>query len=87
MPKNTKTVKRKNSEFDVMTPAQRRVVIAKDVIAAIDKGKLSSVRGTFVDVDFEIPERSINSQLNAKVKGVHCNVCAIGGVFISAEIQ
>lgn len=68
-----------------MTPAQKRVAIAKDVIAQLEAGKFVATKGRFI-----LPENNLSDSDNGKPlqplirkMGV-CEVCAAGASVLSA---
>jgi hypothetical protein len=88
--KETKRVKQNNEIFDKSTPAEKRVLIAKDVISGLKKKKLISTPGCWVsnnanygdlfDMDKVDPDTELKTILD---KIPSCNVCALGGIFVS----
>ena len=70
-----------NAKLATATPAQKRVIIAKDVLSWLKLGKLRAQPGTYLSVtdsnDRWIPDA-------AKVNGWACNACALGAVFAVA---
>ena len=73
-------IKRQNAAFNRMTPAQQRVVIAKDCIDWIRAGQFRGRCGVIVEQDlFEygsVKDQLLQSELA-------CDVCAKGGLFLS----
>lgn len=73
-----------NSEFETASPEQKRVLIAKDVITALDSKRFNATGMIYVDFgeDFEVPND--NQELCNIIKDKNCNVCALGALFVSA---
>lgn len=83
----------KTKPFSKLSKAQKRVRIAKDVLAQLASGKFVPTPGTYVDVsDVDISEDGGQAKVYA---GDHqlqelyedaksCSVCAIGSIFVSA---
>lgn len=70
-----------------LTPAQKKVVIAKDVLKQLRVGRFIAIRGTYVDVTKakrrEIM-RKVGKQFQPIVQKIKkCQVCAIGSVLMS----
>jgi hypothetical protein len=79
-------IQRDNAKFHAATPAQKRVILAKDVLKWLNTNKLraagESGRGSSYLV---IPEISSYEGVT-KVNGYSCTACAIGGLFaVAAE--
>jgi len=72
-----------NADFANMTAPEKRVIIAKDVIAALNAKRYAAKRKVYVEfmdpLSFEASD-----QLDKVIKDKKCDVCAIGAVFISA---
>jgi len=45
----TRRIERNNAEFAAMTPAERRVTIAKDALKLLDEKKISAISGYYVE--------------------------------------
>jgi hypothetical protein len=80
-----------------LTPAQKRVLIAKDVIAQLRAKTLKAERGTYVAIipkqgkyenvfkTSDVGNVDVSDVLKKRVK--RCNVCAVGSVFIAHAIR
>lgn len=82
-----KLVLKRNKKFADASKAEQRVMIAKDVIAAIKASKYSAEQGTWVDIlDYNATKFEEGKELQAVIKdpAFSCNVCAIGACFTSA---
>jgi hypothetical protein len=99
MPTKTKKtaaqkIKKSNAKFEKMTPSQKRVQIAKDVIAQLDAKRLYAKQGVYVQGkggannitvggegfwDDDTQETEVRDLLAPK-----CEVCAKGGLFVAA---
>lgn len=69
--------------LEKLTPAQRRVVIAKDVIAALDAKKINAMQGTYCDTDLNFRSISGKSLREALPAAKKCDVCALGALFMA----
>lgn len=80
-----KTTTKKKSKFDLATKPQRRVMIAKDVIAQLNTKQLVAASGSYVALNDAAKnidsDESVKSNY-AKIK--KCNVCALGACLMSA---
>jgi hypothetical protein len=87
--------KQKNVAFEKLSKMEQRVVIAKDVKAAIKAAKYKVSPGTYVrliDDTKIIPKKKYiyengetkNTFRNLMKEEVTCNVCAIGSMFVSS---
>lgn len=75
MAKKTTTaerIRKANKRFAAMTKAQKRVAIAKDVLAALATKKIEAESGTYY-----LRTKALGDKLN----GEQCNACAIGALF------
>jgi hypothetical protein len=85
-----KKIVKKNAEFKRATPAEKRVMIAKDVIAALKQKTIYSQSGTwcstrgpiFDDETLETYEKVYDTQISSVIKDVSCDVCALGALFV-----
>lgn len=80
-----KSVNKTNAKFKVMSPAQKRVAIARDVLEQIKLQKFIIERGNFAIVRNGIypdPEVFDKKYLRSK-EVIACDVCAIGACIIS----
>jgi hypothetical protein len=73
-------IKRWNTSFNKLSEEDKRVAIAKDVIKQVKVGKYSAYTGTYVHINNEL-ER--NSSLQEHFDEITCDVCALGGLFMS----
>ena len=81
-----------NEEFKKATKAQKRVMIAKDVLAQIKAERCFPKRGEWVRPLWSDDQKSIDIKLdpNSSIKDAFkskainsCEVCALGGLFMS----
>jgi hypothetical protein len=74
------SLRARNEQFAALTPAQKRVAIAEDVLQWIALGKLVAANGTYI--------RVVNGDSDARgaktVNGFECHACALGSVFAVA---
>lgn len=70
-------------KWSEMTPSEKRVTLAKDVISQLKKEKLNACSGTYLMID-NLDNVEVNEQLNKVLKKQGtCEVCAKGALFIS----
>jgi len=92
--KNTKTVekinealRKSNAAFKKATKAEKRVMIAKDVLAQIKAKRYIPESGTWVDPNWNIRNEIDGTESVQKLFADRtietCNVCALGGLFMS----
>lgn len=74
--------------FDSMTPAQRRVAIAKDVLVQVKAGKYNPKFGSYVESD-AVASADPGTPLHKVVlaKDFECQVCALGSMCLSAAAK
>jgi len=79
------TNKQKNAAFDKLSKAEKRVAIAKDVLAQMSANKIRAERGLYVNK--MIPSNKLGSEvcdLNPMNTRGGCNACALGSMFLCA---
>lgn len=76
------TVAELNAGFEQMSPAEKRVTIAKDVLAKLDAKVMAAKHRYYAVTDAVIRVQNFGSRLSG-VSGTNCNVCAIGSVACS----
>lgn len=85
---HNRRVDRDNAAFEKMSPAEKRVQIARDVIAQLNSKRLIAEAGLWLTADAGLfNEKDIKSDpevkdLLSKVK--ECRGCALGGMFMCA---
>lgn len=78
-----------NEEFKKATKAQKRVMIAKDVLAQIKTKRYVAESGCWVQTNInatcekDLKDEDSVQELFAEKKIESCNVCALGGLFMS----
>jgi hypothetical protein len=78
-----KRIRRDNKAFAKMTPAQKRVAIAKDVIKHLNTKKLTARAGTYlISYDMDFGDNGRRQVSTALKKVEDCEVCAIGAAFL-----
>lgn len=88
--KLNKRTRAKNAAFRKMTPDQRRVCIAKDVLEALKLKKITPTSGIYLDITSKktvTKEADGDRDLSDLLPSVKCNVCAIGAIFVCAVIR
>lgn len=80
----------KKEKFEKLSKSEKRVLIAKDVIKALNMRKLVAQHGTYMRVDDPKLKRTVlgNKQLSdvfdkATKKKDSCHVCALGACFVA----
>jgi hypothetical protein len=91
-----KSIAEMNREFEGLTPAEKRVRIARDVLAQLREGKIVPTQGMYLAGrvfaavrydDFGASEK-LDSVIRSRMgKGEQCNVCALGAVFTAAVLR
>jgi hypothetical protein len=85
-------IKEQNEAFKKMSPAQKRVAIAHDVLAALKAKKYKAAQRVYCDINFndscglEVEKQGQKMELQTLLVGgaiESCNVCAIGSIFTS----
>lgn len=79
--KLNKLIEEQNEEFKNASPAEKRVIIAKDCIERIKLNQILPDRGCLIEYD-DLEEGSIKNQLE-KGNIINCQACAKGGLFLS----
>lgn len=72
--------------FESLTPEQKRVAVARDVIARIDADKIDVRQGMYLELFLDIEEEGTDDlrDLLSRVKQrAQCRVCALGGLLVS----
>lgn len=80
---NTKT---RNAKFTAATKAQKRVMIAKDVLALMKAKKIRPRYGSFVSADLPKATASATQICDVfadKAKPIDCRCCALGAMMVS----
>jgi hypothetical protein len=78
------TIKKKNEAFLKLSPAQKRVEIAKDVIKQLNSKKLIAAHMVYVRTEIDniegiTPETQLKKIFD---KSEYCRVCGIGSLFV-----
>ncbi len=71
---------RSNQEFNALSPAARRVAIARDVLKWLEVGKIRAKTGTYLS-SYDIKNDRYTNKEDDRVDGGSCTVCALGAVF------
>ena len=88
--KDNRSVKRRNEQFAKLSPSEKRVQIARDVIAQLASKKLIATAGVWLtgtDGDNLFDEKDVerNPELQEILsKQESCEGCALGGMFMCA---
>ena len=86
--KNLSIFEKRTAAFKKLSPAQKRVAIAKDVLKQIKARQFIPKRGYFVDTTTQnvkgiIGDLSNTDSLQKVLPQMTCEVCALGGMFLS----
>lgn len=81
------TLEERNKRFEAMMPCEKRIAIAKDVIAQVRSQKFVAEQGTYIRAkgykyEDRVAHKDKVDEL-LQIEGVTCNVCAKGAVFMS----
>lgn len=90
-------IARRNKAFAAASPEEKRVLIAKDVIAQINSGRFTATRGAWVrpfnasnretiDLATEFGSDAPLRELVLSEKVANCNCCALGAMFMSCTL-
>lgn len=78
-------IKATNKAFAKLTPAEKRVAIARDVIEQTVLGKFQAKQGTYAITNNPLSHTDLNNDASLMyTRAERCTVCGIGGLFISA---
>jgi hypothetical protein len=78
-------IARDNAAFEKMTPSEKRVAIARDVIAQLAAERLVAVPGIWLDFNVTDNEPDQDPELQTILKSTdQCEGCALGGMFMCA---
>lgn len=72
-----------NEAFNQLSPAGKRVAIAKDVIAALQSRQVYARSGVWVDLQ-KAPNWDVGVELQPVFQQANCDACALGACFVSA---
>ena len=80
-------IDRRNREFSNASPAERRVLLARDVIKHLDSAKLIANKGDWV----KVPVSHLPDELSLQVALLSddaptCQVCALGSLMVSCVL-
>lgn len=73
-----------NAAFDAMTPEQKRVAIARDVLEWLRIGKIVPEPGTYLTVHNTAGQRVDIGMDPGPINGHKCTACALGAIFACA---
>lgn len=77
-----------DDEFNNLSPAQKRVAIAQEVLARLAADKFHARRGWFYLWRSDVPTAGdLNKEMQPVAERATCTVCALGGLFMSAVIK
>lgn len=76
-----------DEKFAALSPAEKRVAVAKDVIAQLDAKKIVALCGSYVSItpkENEIFSLEPDDEMQTVLAGRVCDACALGSLFICA---
>lgn len=75
-----------NKKFDKASDANKRVLIAKDVLKWLSIGKIQAEPGTYIGLPYADASRDGYKKVSSdeRVNGDECRACALGAVFACA---
>lgn len=78
------SIQKENERFNALSRNEKRVEIARDVIAQLASKRFEALRGTYVESLIKV--KNAEQDLSEAILGSKesCTVCGIGGFFISA---
>lgn len=76
-------ITRRNNVFKAANAAEKRVMIAQDVIDQLKAKNISACSGTFIDFRFDEDAYKKSLQKEVLNKNISCEVCGVGGIFLS----
>lgn len=87
--KENRSVKRRNEQFSKLSPSEKRVQIAYDVLAQLRSKRLIATAGTWLSGDGESLYDQSDVEKNVELQTVlknreQCEGCALGGMFMCA---
>ena len=77
-------IQRKNKVFAKLSPADKRVAIATDVILQLRAGKFNAQQGVYASLGRELTNTELKKDASEVFTNKSCTVCGIGGLFVSA---
>lgn len=84
--KNNKRVRDRNYRFQKLSPENKRVSIAKDVIKQLVANKITAQTGSYFELRSD--ENIVNEDLSFAIsKAKSCNVCALGALFSACVLK
>lgn len=74
------TIKKWNEYFKSLSPSEKRIAIAKDVLFQLKKGRYSASAGNYVSFH---QRHENNEDVQSNFNGIRCEVCAVGSAVMS----
>lgn len=92
---NQENIQKSNEAFELLSPAQKRVQIAKDVLAQLDLNgksrKIHIVAGEYFSTEFNneelLKDDEVELQNIVTQPEFQCNVCAKGALFVTKALN
>lgn len=77
--------KKANEAFEKLTPAEKRIQLARDVLAQLKRGDIEAERGTWLQADVPTTTVDLNTDLQTLLQATEvCKACAFGSLFVAA---
>jgi hypothetical protein len=73
-------IQKDNAIFALLTPAEKRVFIARDVLKWLELGKLKALKGHYLEFDAATSAKDLAGDAT-------CEACALGAVFACAAVR
>lgn len=77
-------IKKRNEKFAKASPAEKRVIIAKDILLQLASKRLQASTGVWLDAKLDVAawEQKGEAQ-DIIIDAKSCNACALGSIFLS----
>jgi hypothetical protein len=76
-------IEARNREFQAMTPEQKRVAIAEDVIRYLNTKAIIAASGSYLKI-LNVPEKAVGTGIHTVIGSKECHACAIGSLFMAS---
>ena len=78
-----KQIKNLNDKFKSLSKAQKRVLIAKDVIAQVKTKKYKAITGSYISNAYFLNKYNLEDSIQNRIDEVYCECCALGACLLS----
>lgn len=77
-------IKKRNEKFAKASPAEKRVIIAKDILLQLASKRLQASTGIWLDAKLDVAaDRQKEEAQDIILDAKSCNACALGSIFLS----